>query len=157
LTYDNETPTRPDWFFEAPSLRELAAKIGVDPDGLDAQVVEFDAHAAKGIDPVFHRGETAIEWWNGDKSFPNPNLAPLGEGPYYAHQLMAAVFGTKGGAVIDEQARVVGFDGNPIAGLWATGNVTAGVFGESYPGGGGTLGPAVTFGYLAGRSAMGAV
>jgi len=154
LSHDAETPATPDWLHQAPTLRALAAKIGVNADGLEAQVREFDEHAEQGVDPVFRRGETAIEWWNGDRRFRNPNLAPVGAGPYYAYALTSSCFGTKGGAVIDEQARVIGFDGRPIPGLFASGNVTAGVFGESYPGGGGTLGPAVTFGYIAGRTAM---
>jgi succinate dehydrogenase/fumarate reductase flavoprotein subunit len=154
LSHDAETPATPDWLHQAPTLHALAELIGVDATGLEAQVRGFDAYAERGVDPAFHRGETAIEWWNGDRRFNNPNLAPVGAGPYYAYELKSAVFGTKGGAVIDEHARVVGFDGQPIPGLFASGNVTAGIFGGSYPGGGGTLGPAVTFGYIAGRTAM---
>lgn len=155
LSHDAETPATPDWLHQAPTLRALAEQIGVDADGLEAQVREFDRYAEQGVDPVFRRGETAIEWWNGDSRFANPNLAPVGAGPYYAYALTSSCFGTKGGAVIDAQARVIGFDGLPVSGLFASGNVTAGIFGESYPGGGGTLGPAVTFGYIAGRTAMG--
>ena len=145
----------------APTLRGLADKIGVDPNGLEEQVREFNRDAASGRDPAFHRGEAGWEhkvfgWerFKVDDPFVagNPTLAPVAKPPYYAYEVKIGCFGTKGGAVIDENGQVVDFDDRPIPGLYAAGNVTAGVFGPAYPGGGSTLGPAVTFGYLAGRA-----
>jgi 3-oxosteroid 1-dehydrogenase len=80
---------------------------------------------------------------------PNPCLAPLEEGPFYAIRLDAGDIGTKGGLVTDEFSRVLRADGSPIPGLYATGNTSASVMGGSYPGAGATLGPAMTFGYIA--------
>lgn len=138
----------------APTLRELADMLGVDGANLEATVAEFDRYAAEGRDPAFERGVAGWDRWRKlDRSLPNPALAPLGtSGPFYAQRVVARCFGTKGGPVIDEQARVLGFDGNPIAGLYGAGNAVASPFGLAYPGGGGTLAPAVTFGYLAGES-----
>ena len=136
----------------APTLRALAEMVGVDPDNLQATVAEFDRHAAGGTDPEFGRGVTG---WDRHRKFgtayPNPALAPLGStGPFYAQQVVARCFGTRGGPVIDDHARIVDFEGQPIPGLLGAGNAVASPFGLSYPGGGGTLGPAITFGYLAG-------
>ena len=160
LDWDRETPVD-GWLVSAPTLRALAEKIGVDPDGLEEQVREFNRHAEGGRDPAFHRGEVGWErkvysWerYRVDDPFgpSNPTLAPLAQPPFHAYQVRIGCFGTKGGTVIDEHAAVVDFDDRPIPGLYAAGNVTAGVFGPAYPGGGSTLGPAVTFGYLAGQA-----
>jgi 3-oxosteroid 1-dehydrogenase len=138
----------------APTLRELAELIGVDAENLEATVTEFDRHAAKGEDPAFGRGVAPWDRWRKlDKTLPNATLAPVGtKGPFYAQRVLARCFGTKGGPVIDEQARVLDFEGKPIPGLHGAGNAVASPFGLAYPGGGGTLAPAVTFGYLAGES-----
>jgi 3-oxosteroid 1-dehydrogenase len=137
----------------ASTLRELAGLIDVDPSGLEATVAEFDRNATEGKDPDFGRGEAAWDRWRKyDKTYPNPTLAPLGnEGPFYATEVVARLFGTRGGAVIDEHARIVDFEDEPIPGLFGAGAAICSPFGHSYPGGGGTLGPAVTFGYLAGE------
>jgi hypothetical protein len=138
----------------APTLRELAARIGVDGEALERTVAEFDVHAARGEDPAFGRGIAGWDRWRKlDRSLPNPALAPLGtEGPFHAQRIVARCFGTKGGGVIDEHARILDFEGRPIPGLYGAGNAIASPFGLAYPGGGGTLAPAVTFGYLAGES-----
>jgi 3-oxosteroid 1-dehydrogenase len=138
----------------APTLPELAAKLGINAENLVQTVAEFDRYAEKGEDPAFGRGAAGWDRWRKlDKSLPNPSLAPLGsEGPYYAQRIVRRCFGTKGGAVIDEQARIIDFEGNPIPGLYGAGNAVASPFGLAYPGGGGTLAPAVVFGYLAGES-----
>src|SRR5258706_572768 len=103
----------------APSLRELAAKIGVNADNLEATVVEFDRNAVKGVDPVFGRGDSAWDRWRKlDKTLINPCIAPLGTaGPFHAQRIVPRLFGTKGGPVIDDHARIVDFDGTPIPGL----------------------------------------
>jgi 3-oxosteroid 1-dehydrogenase len=138
----------------AETLSELAALLGIDASNLEATVAEFDRYAAMGEDPAFGRGVAPWDRWRKlDKTLPNPTLAPVGtKGPFYAQRVQARCFGTKGGPVIDDHARVVDFDGTPIPGLYGAGNAVASPFGLAYPGGGGTLAPAVTFGYLAGES-----
>jgi succinate dehydrogenase/fumarate reductase flavoprotein subunit len=157
--YSDSTPTY--GLVEADTLRELAAKIDVDADGLEQQVQEWNSDTERGVDTQFHRGEREYDltrgYWEGARAdttsgLTNPLLRPICDGPYYAIQLYPNCFGTKGGPVIDENAQVRGFDDRPIPGLFAAGNVTAGVFGHAYPGGGGTLGAALTFGWIAGRS-----
>src|SRR5262249_45637020 len=131
----------------ADTLRELAGLIGVDPDGLEATVAEFDEHAAEGSDPQFGRGIAGWDRWRKfGKDYPNSALAPIGmKGPFYAQQVLARLFGTRGGPVIDKHARIVDFENIPIPGLYGAGNAVASPFGLSYPGGGGTLAPAITF------------
>jgi hypothetical protein len=138
----------------ADTLRELAALIGVDPDGLEATVAEFDKNAAEGNDPQFGRGIAGWDRWRKfGKDYPNSALAPIGsQGPFYAQQVVARLFGTRGGPVIDKHGQIVDFENKPIPGLYGAGNAVASPFGLSYPGGGGTLAPAVTFGYLAGEA-----
>ncbi len=145
-----------DWldkvYYRADSLAALAAKIGVDAQGLTATVERFNAHAVKGEDPDFHKGETAIDRYYSDpQNHPNPCLGPLTDGPFYAIRLDPGEIGTKGGLLTDPQARVLREDGSVIEGLYATGNTSAAVMGKTYAGAGSTLGPAMTFGYLAAR------
>jgi 3-oxosteroid 1-dehydrogenase len=80
-------------------------------------------------------------------------MRPVAKPPFYAVQLINGTIGTNGGARIDAGGRVLGANGDAIPGLFAAGNASACVFGRAYPGGGGTIGPALTFGYLAGRAA----
>jgi len=142
----------PAWVSTSDTLAGLAGQLGIDAAGLEAQVEEFNRHAARGEDPVFGRGATAYDRHMGDALLDGPemNLRPLEAGPYYAITAQLGCFGTKGGPMTDASARVLGHDGRPIPGLFAAGNVAAHVFGDAYPGGGSTLGPALTFGYLAG-------
>jgi 3-oxosteroid 1-dehydrogenase len=118
-------------------------------------VAAVTGFAAAGKDLDFGRGETAYARFFGDPTLPNPNLGPLDRPPYYAVRLLPGELSTKGGLEVDEHARVLGADG-PIPGLYAAGNTAAapGV-GDSYPGAGGTLGPAMVFGYQAGKHAAG--
>jgi 3-oxosteroid 1-dehydrogenase len=148
LSGDRRTP---EGVTEASTLRELAEKLGIDPDGLEAQVEEFNKHAADGADPVFRRGETPWELYIQPRSdLPNRAIAPILDPPFIGYTVRAGVFGTKGGPVINENAQVVGMEGAPIPGLFGAGNAVASIFGAAYPGGGATLGPGVTFGYVAG-------
>ena len=143
----------PNWLFVGDTLDEAAEEAGIDPEGLKAQVTEFNAFAVEGSDPVFHRGETSYDRYRGDPKRPtNPNLRPLGDGPYYIVPLQLGCFGTKGGPVIDEDGHVLDVRDRPIPGLYAVGNVTSSVFGPGYPGAGATLGAGLTYGYLAGRA-----
>lgn len=154
------TPSRatgPNFLVRAGSLRELAERIGVDGEGLERTVARFNAMARAGRDEDFGRGESAYDRYYGDPRVkPNPNLGPLDRPPYYATAIYPGELGTLGGLLTDEWARVVREDGSVIEGLYATGNCSASVFGGTYPGPGSTLGPACTFGYVAGLHASGA-
>jgi 3-oxosteroid 1-dehydrogenase len=135
--------------FEAPSLAELAVKIEVDPAVLAATVDRFNGFAREGIDRDFQRGRTVYDRYYSDPTVkPNPTLAPLERGPFYAYKIVPTDLGTKGGLVTDEHARVLREDGTVIDGLYAAGNATASVMGHTYPGPGATIGPAAIFGYL---------
>ncbi|MFI6908831.1 FAD-dependent oxidoreductase [Nonomuraea sp. NPDC050394] len=133
----------------ATTIEELGARMGLDPLKLRATVDRFNGFARAGSDADFHRGDSAYDHYYGDPTLPNPNLLPIEKGPFYAIPLVPGDIGTKGGVVTDVDARVLRGDGSPIAGLYAAGNVAAAVMGETYPGPGATLGPAMTFGYAA--------
>jgi succinate dehydrogenase/fumarate reductase flavoprotein subunit len=134
------------------SIAELATKLGIAPATLEHTVAEFNRHAAKGEDPAFGKGSKAYNRYQGDASVtPNPCVAPLEHGPYYAIKLVIGDIGTFAGLVTDEKTRVLNGLGEPIAGLYAVGNDAASVMGGNYPGAGITLGPAITFGYIAGQ------
>jgi 3-oxosteroid 1-dehydrogenase len=158
-------PIMPDWFQRGEvqdilkkgrTLGELAQEIGVEADTLSATIQRYNDGAAKGEDPDFHRGEAAYDKMYGDpRVTPNPCLRPLSKGPFYAMPIYPGDIGTNGGLLTDDRARVVGTNGKPIAGLYAIGNNAASAMGESYPGAGVTIGPALTFGYIAARDALG--
>ncbi len=134
------------------SVGELATKLGIDPAALERTVAEFNRHAAQGEDPAFGKGSKAYNRYQGDAAVtPNPCVAPLEHGPYYAIKLVIGDIGTFAGLVTDEKTRVLNGLGEPIAGLYAVGNDAASVMGGNYPGAGITLGPAITFGYIAGQ------
>lgn len=138
------------------TIEALAREIGVNPTALSATVARFNQGAAKGEDPEFHRGEAAYDKMYGDPSqTPNPCLRPLDKGPFYALPIYPGDIGTNGGLRTNAKAQVVGKDGKPIAGLYAIGNNAASAMGESYPGAGVTIGPAMTFGYVAAREMTG--
>lgn len=138
---------------QAPTLRELAEKIGVPAAALEATAARYNELVARGRDDDFHRGESAYDTYYGDPSYPNPNLAPVERPPFLAFAITPGDLGTKGGLVTDVDARVVRADGTPIGGLYASGNVAASVMGKRYAGPGATLGPAMTFAYVAARHA----
>jgi glycine/D-amino acid oxidase-like deaminating enzyme len=132
---------------------ELAAATGLDPATLQESAERFNRLAADGRDTDFHRGENAYDNYYGDHRLPNPNLRPLTEAPFYAFAVAPSDLGTKGGLVTDAHGRVLRDDGSVVPGLYAAGNASASVMGRSYPGPGGTIAPAMTFGYLAARHA----
>jgi 3-oxosteroid 1-dehydrogenase len=133
-----------------PAVAGLAAKIGVDPGALEKTVARFGELAATGRDEDFKRGDSAYDRYYGDPRVkPNPNLAPLAKSPFYAVKIVPGDLGTKGGVVTDERARALRADGSVIEGLYAAGNASAAVMGHSYAGAGATIGPAMTFGYVA--------
>jgi 3-oxosteroid 1-dehydrogenase len=136
--------------FRANDLAGLGDAIGVDPGALAKTVTRFNEFARTGHDEEFRRGDSAYDRYYGDpRRRPNPNLAPLARAPFYAAKIVPGDLGTKGGLRTDERARVLREDGSVIAGLYAAGNASASVMGHSYAGAGATIGPAMTFGYIA--------
>ncbi|WP_219726568.1 FAD-dependent oxidoreductase [Arthrobacter sp. AFG20] len=141
-----------DWMTSADSLEELAGKVGIDPAGLATTVSRFNADASTGVDAEFHRGATPQDRFLGDAAnTPNPCLAPLSSAPFYAVRISAGVLGTSGGLDTDFNGRVLDRHRQPIPGLYAAGNVSAGVFRNNYPGGGATLGSAITRAFAVGE------
>jgi len=137
----------------ADDLAGLAREMGVDAAGLVKTVTRFSEFAAAGRDEEFGRGDSAYDRYYGDpRCRPNPNLAPLARPPFYAVKIVPGDLGTKGGLRTDEHARVLREDGTVIEGLYAAGNASASVMGHSYAGAGATIGPAMTFGYIAART-----
>jgi succinate dehydrogenase/fumarate reductase flavoprotein subunit len=137
---------------EAPSLEKLADAIGVEASALRATVTNFNVHAHDGRDPEFGRGGTIYQRHLGDAGHaPNPCVAPIAQAPFFALRIYPADLGTAIGLAIDEHARVLRQDGSAIAGLYACGNDMSSIMNGNYPGPGITLGPALTFGYIAGR------
>ncbi|OBH89493.1 FAD-dependent oxidoreductase [Mycobacterium sp. E2989] len=146
----------PDWFCESADLTELAAKAGIDADGLIRTVEDWNRHVAAGADPDFGRGSSAYDGYWGDGSattLAGKTLGPIDTAPYYAVPVCIGAMGTKGGPRTDRDGRVLHVDGDPIPGLFAAGNAMGGVTGRAYGGAGGTLGPAMVFGYRAGHAA----
>ncbi|OBH29308.1 3-ketosteroid-delta-1-dehydrogenase [Mycobacterium sp. E342] len=133
----------------ATTWREMAAKIGVPADNLAETARRFNELAGKGHDDDFNRGDSVYDNYYGDPTLPNPNLYPLGKPPYYAFRIVLGDLGTSGGLRTDEYARVLRDDQTVVPGLYAVGNTSAPVMGRSYAGAGATIGPAMTFGFVA--------
>ncbi|WP_328480361.1 3-oxosteroid 1-dehydrogenase [Streptomyces sp. NBC_00377] len=144
-----------DWYTsgaarKAWTLDALAASIGVPAAALRSTVDRFNSQALRGKDTDFRRGDSAYDHYYTDPYvLPNSCLAPLWLPPYYAFRIVPGDLGTKGGLRTDARARVLRADGSAIPGLYAAGNASAAVMGHSYAGAGSTIGPAMTFGYLA--------
>jgi 3-oxosteroid 1-dehydrogenase len=139
---------------KANTVAELAEKIGVPAEKLEATLERFNAMAHKGKDEDFGRGESASDRYYGDDRVqPNPCLAPIEKGPFYAIPLFPGDLGTKGGLKTDVNARVLDEAGQPIPGLYAAGNTSMSMMGRTYPGAGGTIGPAMCFGFLGAEAA----
>jgi succinate dehydrogenase/fumarate reductase flavoprotein subunit len=137
---------------EAPSIAQLAQAIGVDPSALIATVDTYNTQARLGLDPAFGRGSTIYQRHLGDPGHtPNPCVAPIEQGPFYALRIYPADLGTAVGLKTDRYARVLRENGDVIAGLYACGNDMGSIMNGHYPGPGITLGPALTFGTIAGR------
>ena len=140
---------------KANSLQELAGKLGIDADGLVATASRLKRFAQTGVDEDFNRGSDEHDRMYGDPTVkPNPCLGPVETPPFYGAQLYPGDIGTKGGMVIDNDARVQGKSGGPIVNLYAAGNCTASIMGDKYPGAGCTLGPALTMAYRAANHLM---
>jgi 3-oxosteroid 1-dehydrogenase len=135
---------------KASSIEGLATTIGVPPTALRATVNRFNSFAWTGRDTDFHRGDSAYDHYYTDPGvFPSSSLASLWLPPFYAFKIVPGDLGTKGGIVTDARARALRPDGSVIPGLYAAGNASAAVMGHSYAGAGSTIGPAMTFGYIA--------
>ncbi|KAH1768339.1 hypothetical protein KXX62_004257 [Aspergillus fumigatus] len=138
------------YIHRADTIAELARQIGVNEKGLEGTLARFNEMADCGVDSDFARGESAFDNYFGDPTVrPNPNLGAVRTPPFYAIPLVPGDLGTKGGLLTDEHARVIREDGTPVQGLYAAGNTTASVMGRTYPGAGATLGPAMTFAFIA--------
>ncbi|QIK66226.1 3-oxosteroid 1-dehydrogenase [Nocardioides sp. HDW12B] len=132
------------------TVEGLAEQIGVPAANLTATLERFNGFARNGVDEDFGRGESVYDQYYSDPTVtPNPSLHAIDQAPFYAVKMVPGDLGTKGGLVTDERARVLRPDGSVIAGLYAAGNCSAAVMGRTYPGPGGTIGPALTFGRLA--------
>jgi 3-oxosteroid 1-dehydrogenase len=146
----------PDWFCESADLAELAAKTGIHADGLIRTIEQWNRHVAAGADPDFGRGSSAYDGYWGDEhatTLAGKTLGPIDTAPYYAVPVCVGAMGTKGGPRTDRDGRVLHVGGEPIPGLFAAGNAMGGVTGRAYGGAGGTIGPAMVFGYRAGHAA----
>ncbi len=144
----------PEWvdnvFYRAETLGELAAKIGVPAPALAETVTRMNDFARTGKDTEFGRGDNVYDRYFGDRFVkPNPCLGPIEKAPFYAVRLDLGDIGTKGGLKVDARARVLDKGDRPIAGLYAIGNCSGAITAAAYPGAGATLGPAMTFGYIA--------
>ncbi len=139
----------------AETLGELALVIGLDPRRLEATVSRFNNFARAGCDLDFRRGDSAFDRFFGDPRAPHPNLGTVERPPFYAVPVIASTVGTRGGPVTTAHAQVVGKDGRAIPGFYAAGNAAACGFGPNMVAGGATLMPALTFGVLAARHALG--
>jgi len=143
---------RSGYVIRGETIGELAEKAGIDAEALTQTVETFNANARTGIDPDFGRGSNAYDRWAGDPAHkPNPCLGPLEQGPYYAVRVFAGAVGTFAGLMTNANAQVLRRDGSVIPGLYAAGNDLASITGGDYIGGGCTIGPAMTFGYIAGK------
>jgi 3-oxosteroid 1-dehydrogenase len=153
-------PTFPlpnDWYtsgavVKSPTIDGLAGAIGIPPATLRRTVTRFNSLAWSGSDTDFRRGASVYDHYYTDPGvFPNSCLAALWLPPYYAFKIVPGDLGTKGGMRTDARARVLKADGSVIPGLYAAGNASAAVMGRSYAGAGSTIGPAMTFGHIAGN------
>lgn len=141
------------YLISANSIEELADRCGIDGATLRETLETFNRHAAEGSDPAFGRGNTLYNRKNGDPDQkPNPCLAPIIKPPLYAVRVVPGSFGTFAGLRTDPEARVLNSNRQPINGLFAVGTDMASIMGGYYPAGGINLGPAMTFGYIAGRT-----
>jgi succinate dehydrogenase/fumarate reductase flavoprotein subunit len=143
----------PDWLAKADSLSDLADALGIDNGGLRTTVERWNELVDEGKDTDFGRGDGGYERWLGDQEAQHPNLGTIAEPPFYALPVYAHSAGTKGGPKTNAKGEVIDPEQQAIPGLYAAGNVMANVAGPSYYGGGGTIGLAMTWGYICGINA----
>ena len=149
---------RSGYLLRSRTVEELATQAGIDPAGLGRTIDALNGPARQGLDPEFGKGSTAYNRYLGDPEHkPNPCVAPVDRAPFYAVKVILGDLGTFAGLKTDRHARVLSGAGLPIPGLYTVGNDMASIMGGSYPGGGITLGPAMTFGYIAGKHLAGMI
>lgn len=135
------------------SIGALASAIGVPAEALQDEIRTFNRDAVTGVDTQFGKGSTAYNRYQGDSMVtPNPCMAPIQQGPFYAIQIVVGEIGTFAGLATDASCQVLTKEKQPVPGLYAVGNDAASVMGGNYPGAGITLGPALTFGYVVGKT-----
>jgi len=146
---------RDGFFTRGKTLEELAEKLELDPAALKATIERYNGFAKTGVDEDYGRGSSLAGRYYADPlvAQPNPCLRALTDAPFYAIPVFPGELGTKGGLVTDAGARVLREDGSPIPGLFAAGNTSASMMGPTYPGAGGTIGPALTFGFISAETA----
>jgi predicted oxidoreductase len=143
------------------TLAELAHACGIDGDRLQATVQRYNSLCKSGKDLDFGKGETPYNRIQGDairataRGLPNPCMGPIERGPFYAVKVVMGSLGTFAGLRTNAQAQVLDANQQPIAGLYAGGNDMNSLMGGNYPAGGITLGPAMTFGFIAGHHMAG--
>lgn len=144
-------------YVSADTPAELAAQLDIDAVGLSAEIERFNALVDQGHDDDFNRGDNTYDNYWGDRSFEAPfcTLGRLEQAPFYAVKMEAGVLGTNGGPKTNGHDQVLDWQNRPIPGLYCAGNAMAAPLAIIYGGGGGTLGPALTFGYLSGKHAVG--
>lgn len=156
LPADRRRAVRDGYLIQAETIEKLAIKLGLDPDALSQTVTEYNRDAKQGKDTKFGKGDSAYNMYLGDAANkPNPCLAPIVTGPFYAIRVFAGDLGTTYGLAADVYSRVLDADGTAIDGLYACGNDRNSIMGGYYPSGGITVGPAITFAYLAVMHALG--
>ena len=142
----------------APSIGALAKALDIDSEALESTVQRYNEDARAGVDRLFHKGSNEYSKYLGDADHaPNPCVAPIERGPFYAVALYPGDLGTAAGLRTNVHAQILDVAGEPIAGLYACGNDMNTIMNGAYPGPGITLGPALTFGYIAGRHLAGVV
>lgn len=138
------------------TLEELASILDVNPQQLKTSISEYNEGAVVGEDRQFGRGSTSFNRYLADhENKPNPCVAPVKEGPFYAVKVFMGDLGTFDGIKTDVYGQVLDVAGGRIEGLYAVGNDRRSIMGGSYPGAGITLGPIMTFGYVTGRRIAG--
>ncbi|MEQ1611120.1 MAG: FAD-dependent oxidoreductase [Hyphomicrobiaceae bacterium] len=144
------------YLIKGDTIAELAKSAGIDAATLDATIAAWNADVPGGVDRAFGKGSTAYNRFHGDPEVkPNPCMRPVADGPFYVVRVVPGDIGTFAGLRTDEHARALDDTGAPIPGLYAVGNDMASILGGNYSGGGITLGPGMTFGYIAGKHAAG--
>ncbi|WP_419827169.1 FAD-dependent oxidoreductase [Sphingomonas sp.] len=157
LASERRRAVRSGYLIEAPTIARLAAGIGVEAAALGETIDRFNRQAVAGEDPDFGKGESLYNRYLGDAGQrPNPCLGPIARGPFYAIRVHVGDIGTTHGLSADVNSQVLDDRGDPICGLYACGNDRNSIMAGSYPGGGITIGPAITFAYLAVLHATGA-
>lgn len=139
------------YLIEADTIYELAEKIGVDPKVLGETLQRFNKDAAEGKDTEFHRGEDHYSAYMGDMTHPTPGLSPLDKPPFYALDVRPSDLCSLAGLATNKHAQVLRDDGSVVDGLYAVGIDANTVMRGYYPGGGTSIGPAMTFGYIAAK------